>query len=83
MDFDVEDDATSIVAEVTGTNGAGDLDDTNNVVKQTAVVSLLHQLVFQVKAIRQSNYVDSASEFDVADSPAMSSLQRLYKYFWY
>ena len=66
VEFDIRDTADNVAAEVTGSNGAGDLDEAN-----TVVVSGGDVTASEADAIQSiSGYVGTASDYDVTDTAA-------------
>ena len=66
VEFDVVDDANAVAAEVTGSNGAGDLDEANNVVVSGGNVDTAEAAAIQ----SISGYDGSASDYDITDTAA-------------
>ena len=66
VEFDVLDDANAVAAEVTGSNGAGDLDEANTVVVSGGDVTAAEAAAIQ----SISGYNDSASDYDITDTAA-------------
>ena len=66
VEFDVLDDANAVAAEVTGSNGAGDLDEANSVVVSGGDIDAADAAVVQ----SISGYDGSASDYDITDTAA-------------
>ena len=66
VEFDVLDDANAVAAEVTGSNGAGDLDEANSVVVSGGDVDAAEAAAIQ----SISGYDGSAGDYDVTDTAA-------------